>query len=109
MGIRKTWNAFQRGQGALPTAMVTSGSDLALADRDPMLARWALLRDEMSDGMVYHIRNVNAYDSRLKGWMFPFRGVATKNLSNYLGWHRYLDVPATKPSPRKFLTGALGD
>ena len=62
-----------------------------------------------SKGEVYHIQNVNAYDSRLKGWMFRFRGVATKNLPNYLGWHRYLDVPATKPSPRKFLMGALGD
>ena len=60
-------------------------------------------------GEVYHIQNVNAYDSRLKGWMFRFRGVATKNLPNYLGWHRYLDVPATKPTPRKFLVGALGD
>ncbi len=60
-------------------------------------------------GEVYHIQNVNAYDSRLKGWMFRFRGVATKNLSNYLGWHRYLDVPKTRPTPRKFLVGALGD
>lgn len=60
-------------------------------------------------GEVYHIQNVNAYDSRLKGWMFRFRGVATKNLPNYLGWHRYLDVPKARPSPRKFLTGALGD
>jgi len=60
-------------------------------------------------GEVYHIQNVNAYDSRLKGWMLRFRGVATKNLPNYLGWHRYLDVPAVKPTPRKFLTGALGD
>ena len=47
------------------------------------------------------------YDSRLKGWMFRFRGVATKNLPNYLGWHRYLDVPKTQPTPRKFLTTAL--
>lgn len=60
-------------------------------------------------GEVYHIQNVNAYDSRLKGWMFRFRGVATKNLPNYLGWHRYLDVPTSKPTPRRFLTGALGD
>jgi transposase-like protein len=59
-------------------------------------------------GEVYHIQNVNAYDSRLKGWMFRFRGVATKNLSNYLGWHRYLDVPKTRPTPRKFLTGRWG-
>ena len=60
-------------------------------------------------GEVYHIQNVNAYDSRLKGWMFRFRGVATKNLPNYLGWHRFLDEPSRKPTPRKFLTEALGD
>ena len=34
---------------------------------------------------VYHIQNVNAYDSRLKGWMQRFSGVATKYLPNYLG------------------------
>ena len=39
--------------------------------------------------------------------MFRFRGVATKNLPNYLGWHRYLDIPATKPIARKFLATAL--
>lgn len=36
-------------------------------------------------GDVYHIQDVNAYDGRLKGWMFRFRGVATKKLPNYLG------------------------
>ena len=40
---------------------------------------------------IYHINNVNAYDSRLKGWVFRFKGVATKYLPNYLGWHRMLD------------------
>lgn len=57
-----------------------------------------------------HINNVNAYDSRLKGWMFRFRGVATKYLSNYLGWHRLLDeqVNGKKMPAKKFLTVALG-
>ena len=40
---------------------------------------------------VYHIQNVNAYDSRLKGWMKHFNGVATKYLESYLGWMRLLD------------------
>ncbi len=40
---------------------------------------------------IYHINNVNAYDSRLKGWMYDFHGVATKYLPNYLGWHRMMD------------------
>ena len=33
---------------------------------------------------VYHLQNVNAYDSRLKNWMGRFHGVATKYLENYL-------------------------
>jgi transposase-like protein len=32
-----------------------------------------------------HINNVNAYHSRLKEWLRHFHGVATKNLSHYLG------------------------
>jgi transposase-like protein len=40
---------------------------------------------------VFHIQNVNAYDSRLKGWMRHFHGVATKYLENYLGWRRMLE------------------
>lgn len=40
---------------------------------------------------VYHIQNVNAYDSRLKTWMRRFHGVATKYLDSYLGWFRTLD------------------
>lgn len=39
----------------------------------------------------YHIQNINSYHSRLKGWMHRVYGVATKNLDNYLGWHRMLD------------------
>ena len=58
---------------------------------------------------VYHIQNVNAYDSRLKTWMKPFKGVATKYLANYLGWHRAIDKPShgTKV-PAALLTSALG-
>lgn len=40
---------------------------------------------------TYHIQNVNAYQSRLKGWLDRFKGVATKYLANYLGWHRWLE------------------
>ncbi len=47
---------------------------------------------------IYHINNVNSYDSRLKGWMFRFQGVATKYLPNYLGWHRMLDKTGANPT-----------
>ena len=40
---------------------------------------------------IYHIQNVNSYDSRLKTWIRRFNGVATKYLPSYLGWHRTSD------------------
>jgi transposase-like protein len=56
-----------------------------------------------------HINNVNAYDQRLKKWMGRFQGVATKNLPNYLGWHRWLDgVKKRKATARRFLWAAIG-
>lgn len=44
---------------------------------------------------VYHIQNVNAFDSRLKNWIRRFQGVATKYLDSYLGWFRALDRSTT--------------
>ncbi len=46
---------------------------------------------EYARNITYHIQNVNAYDSRLKGWMKHFNGVSTKYLESYLGWMRLLD------------------
>jgi transposase-like protein len=40
---------------------------------------------------VYHVQNVNSYDSRLKDWIRRFRGVATRYLDSYLGWFRTID------------------
>ncbi len=40
---------------------------------------------------IYHIQNVNAYNSRLKRWIAKFHGVTTRYLGNYLGWHRMID------------------
>lgn len=41
---------------------------------------------------VFHIQNVNAYHSRLKGWTSRFHGVATKYLGHYLGWFRFMET-----------------
>jgi hypothetical protein len=49
---------------------------------------------------VYHLQNVNAYDSRLKNWIRRFNGVATKYLENYLGWRRELEYFGEKINPR---------
>jgi transposase-like protein len=57
---------------------------------------------------VYHIQNVNAYDSRLKQWMRRFHGVATKYLENYLGWRRGLERWGDHNSPVAGLQAALG-
>ena len=57
---------------------------------------------------VYHIQNVNAYDSRLKQWMERFHGVATKYLENYLGWRRWLERRGEDDSPILALQAALG-
>lgn len=40
---------------------------------------------------VFHIQNVNAYRSRLKGWMRRFNGVGTKYLISYLVWRRLFE------------------
>jgi transposase-like protein len=38
-----------------------------------------------------HVQNVNAYHSRFKQWLRRFNGVASRYLSNYLGWRWALD------------------
>ena len=57
---------------------------------------------------IYHIQNVNAYDSRLKAWMFGFKGVASVYLQNYLGWHRLLDKTSLALPSKEFYSAALG-
>ena len=60
-----------------------------------------------TQGMV-HINNANAYCSRLDGWMDRFHGVATKNIPNYLAWHRIIDREGKELSARRFLAAAIG-
>jgi hypothetical protein len=68
-----------------------------------------LSADKRVDG-PWHIQNVNAYHSRLKGWIYHFRGVATCYLENYLGWFRALDRYSDRgPSPEQWLAMALGE
>ena len=38
-----------------------------------------------------HVQHINAYHQRLRQWLARFRGVASRYLPNYLGWHRALD------------------
>ena len=57
---------------------------------------------------IYHIQNVNNYDSRLKSWMRRFNGVATKYLDSYLGWHRACDRNGGSLSASRALAAAWG-
>lgn len=57
---------------------------------------------------AFHVQNVNAYDSRLKGWIIQFHGVATKYLDHYLGWQRWLDSHAKTLDPEQFLREVVG-
>jgi transposase-like protein len=57
----------------------------------------------------WHVQNVNAYHSRLKGWMHRFKGVATRYLDSYLGWFRAIDRSREKPlTPAHWLAMAVG-
>ena len=56
---------------------------------------------------VWHVQSVNRYDSSLKTWMKRFRGVATRYLANYLGWHRLRDRFSDALTPQQFLFRAL--
>ena len=38
-----------------------------------------------------HVQNVSGYHGRLREWLLPFHGVASRYLPNYLGWRRMLD------------------
>jgi len=54
-----------------------------------------------------HIQNVNAYHSRMRAWLLPFRGVASRYLSHYFGWRWALDGQRIA-SPEALLRVALG-
>ena len=57
---------------------------------------------------VYHLQNVNGYHARFKGWLAPFRGVASKYLATYLGWHRMKDREGQRLSATSCLCAACG-
>jgi hypothetical protein len=56
----------------------------------------------------FHIQNDNAYMSRLKAWMAPFKGVTSKYLENYLGWRRMIERDGDRLTPCHALAAARG-
>lgn len=57
---------------------------------------------------VFHIQNVNAYDSRLKDWIRRFHGVATRYLPNYLTWRHMIERLGEAATPAAFVLDAVG-
>lgn len=55
-----------------------------------------------------HINNVNGYHGRLKEWLRPFHGVATKYLDHYLGWRRTVEALGGDMQPEDWLRSAIG-
>lgn len=56
----------------------------------------------------YHINNVNALHSRIKGWLRPFRGVASRHLPSYLAWFRFFDMHRTAHASEDFMLDSIG-
>ena len=53
-----------------------------------------------------HIQTVNSRHSQIKGFLRPFRGIATKYLDSYLRWFHLIEL-ADRPPPRACLTAAM--
>lgn len=54
-------------------------------------------------GSPYHLQTSNAFHAQIKVWIARFRGVATKYLANYLGWHRHLVERTHQNDPNRFI------
>jgi hypothetical protein len=61
-----------------------------------------------SEAPNLHINNVNGYHGRLKEWLRPFHGVATKYLDHYRGWRRTIEVWRDNAQPANWLLSAVG-
>ena len=92
------------------TVLVTDGSTaLAAVARHLGVEHHAVnLSAGMRGNGAWHVQNVNAFVSRLRGWLRRFKGVATRYLENYLGWFRALDrSPGFLPEPASLLALAV--
>jgi transposase-like protein len=56
-----------------------------------------------------HIRHVNGWHARFKGWLIKFRGVASRYLAHYSGWQRVRDAGGlVKPAQLLLVAARLG-
>ena len=59
--------------------------------KDFSLEHKRIKRGKHKEG-IYHIQHINAVHSKLKKWMDRFNGVATKYISNYMYWFKWLQL-----------------
>jgi transposase-like protein len=85
---RKAYSQFAEGAGVLHISLNASAGERAYEG--------------------YHIQNVNAYISRFKCWMAPFKGVASWYLPSYTGWRRMIERTGDRLTARHILAEALG-
>ena len=96
---------------------VVSRDSVLVSDGRPSYATFAHDRGLLHIGVVakqgervydgFHIQNVNAYASRLKSWMVPFKGVASKYLGTYLGWRRMIERDGARLTPAHAIVAAI--
>lgn len=85
------YRAFARAHGIAHQAVNTSAGE----------------RMRSGSHAAIHVQDVNAYDQRLREWLLPFHGVASRYLPNYLGWRRMLDG-GKMPSADQLFSLAIG-
>lgn len=56
----------------------------------------------------FHIQNINALHSRLRAWLAPFHGVASRYLDRYLAWFRFLKQNPAAPPNMALLSDSVG-
>lgn len=48
------------------------------------------MREHYKNG-IYYINHINSLHSKLKIWMYRFKGVSTKFLSNYMACYKWIE------------------
>ncbi|TWI61495.1 ISXO2 transposase-like protein [Pseudoduganella lurida] len=79
----------------------------AFAEAAGILHETVNLRAGIRARGTIHLQNVNAYHGRFHGWLARFNGVASRYLSNYLGWRHGLEARRWR-TPARCLIAALG-
>lgn len=62
-----------------------------ISHKDLELNHKRIMRGHYKNG-IYHINHINSLHSKLKIWMYRFKGVSSKFLSNYMTWYKWLET-----------------